>query len=846
MINKSFLIVIVFFFSASVLLAQTGTITGHVSDLSTGDDIPFASVTIISPDGSVNGTVSGPDGRFRIEKLPLQNYTLVVSFIGFQQDTLLNIELTRQKNSAELGKINLSPVSFDIGEVEVTANANTVNTKIDRKIYRAEDFQTAAGGNASDILNKLPSVNVDPDGTVSLRGTSDLLVYLNGKPTLIEPSVLLAQLSAETIQNIEIITVPGARFDSQGKGGIININTKKAGLQGFSLAANGLAGGSPWSNTTDKYSNYLMNDNRLGGGLNRSYGAEKINFYGGLQFSERNINGKRTGDARLLQSDGSYYHMVASGERPEWFNNFTTNAGFEYKPTDKSAMNASYFYGRRREGRSAFYVYNNFFGDESKNPITGVPVADEWIYNPNTDDRTGTFHTASIDYSVNFDNLSGINFSALYEHSGLDRELDNRDYAYNKPLDNPGLLQEHFKQTDSTPLDGLRFSADYSKTLANGDQLGIGIQPQWVNVAGNFSYDTLSVVSGLWGDYSSLENSIDLTRIIIAGYADYQGSLGPVKYITGLRVEQVSQDLSIENPDYFTLFVRYPQSDYKVRKLDIFPSLHLDYGISDKTGLIVAASRRTSRPPAKNLAPFLYRRHFEVYEVGDPALQAEYLTNIEMTLNRKSGKQQIGLTAFYRGTDNAVFRVNTVYEEKNVLIRSYTNAGNTSAMGLELNSNLEAGSRTKFFLGGSLYRFHVEGNIFGYRENNTSTNWSLKGNMNYTVTKTLKFNLDFNLRSATVTSQGEDYLFWMTNAALNYKPLKLKSWDFSVKGLDLLGSNLVGLNTRAFDSSRNQIFYQETEYLRVGPIVELTASYSFNANGKSKKKADSVFGKEQF
>jgi outer membrane receptor protein involved in Fe transport len=246
------------------------------------------------------------------------------------------------------------------------------------------------------------------------------------------------------------------------------------------------------------------------------------------------------------------------------------------------------------------------------------------------------------------------------------------------------------------------------------------------------------------------------------------------------------------------------------------------------------------------MAPFLYRRHYEVYVVGDPDLKPEYLSNLELSFDREIGSSDINLTGFYRGTNHAIFRVNTVYEEENVLIRSYTNSGNTTSLGAELNGNLELGSKAKLFLGGSLYNFRVGADIFGYREDNSSTNWSLKGNLNLMLTKTLKFTVDFDLKSATVTAQGRNEMFYMANTALNYKPAKLDGWDFSVKVLDFLRSNITGLNTRAYNREGVQIFYQETEYTRYGPIAELAVSYSFNMNGKSGKNKDSTFGKEQF
>lgn len=312
----------------------------------------------------------------------------------------------------------------------------------------------------------------------------------------------------------------------------------------------------------------------------------------------------------------------------------------------------------------------------------------------------------------------------------------------------------------------------FKKKLDNGNELGMGFQPQFVKQAGGFNYDTLNVASGAWGTNAQFNNYVDMSRAVYAGYIDYSGKAGNLNYIAGLRLEYTDQAMEIENPDY--------------------------------------------------------------------------LTNFELSLDKKLGKQSIILTGFYRGTDNAVFRVNTVYDVEKVLIRSYTNSGNVKAMGAELNANLIAGKFAKFFVGGSLYNFNVQGDVFGFKEDNHSTNWSLKGNANFLLTKELKFTADLDMRSATVTTQGRNESSFISNVALNYIPKKLKGWDFSAKVLNLFNTNQDALNTRAFDTSGTQIFYQEVEYDRFGPIVEFSVSYSLNMNGKSEKKVDSTFGKEQF
>lgn len=843
--------ILVLVMSTAVLLqleAQKGRVSGKIMDEASGEKIPFATVALYQEGHSApfKGSVTDDKGKFSLDGLAFGQYRLYISFIGYESDSSRVLMLSQESSTVDVGTVELKVMSIDLDEAEVKHMAATVNTKIDRKVYRAADFETAKGGTATDVLNKLPSVSVDPDGMVSVRGTSDFMVYLNGKATLMDPSMLLAQLSGDAIESIEVISVPTAKYDAQGKGGIININTRRKGAEGLSVSANVLLGGAPWGNSTDPLSGYKMNDLRYGGGLNLVYVKDRLSLYGGLYYNQRNVNGLRTGDARLLQENGSYYHMVASGERPEWYENYSANGGFEYSTEGGSSFSGAYYYGHRTEGRSAFYVYDNFYGDQDKNPIEGVPVDEDWIYNPNTDNRYGIFHVANLDYSKSFDETSLLKVSALYEHSGLSRALDNQNFDYDPSSGEVGALEEHFRQTDDTPLNGIKFSIEYEKDLSDEHFISVGFQPQFLSQSGPFTYDTLDVSTDTWGAYDELENAIDLSRAIYAGYVDYSLSTDKIAVMAGLRLEYTDQILNIENPDYFSIFDRETKPSYAINQLDWFPSLHMNYLLSDKNELTLAASRRISRPPTKNMAPFLYRRHYEVYVVGDPALQPEYINLLELTFDQDLGEQEISVTGFYRGTYDAIFRVNTVYQEENVLIRSYTNAGNSTALGVELNTNLVIGSRNKIFLGGSLYNYRIDADIFGYQENNSSTNWSLKGNWNLILSDAFKFTMDFNLKSATVTAQGMNELFYMANAALSFTPEKLSGWDFSLKVLDFLSSNNTGLNTRAYDASGVQIFFQETEYIRQGPIAELTVAYAFNSKGKSRKKAESTFGKEQF
>ena len=845
-------IVLVFFISLIIglsnVFAQNGSITGIVVDKVTKENIPFANVIgILTVDTiSMDGTVSNDDGTFKLEYLPFGNYHVLISFIGYETDTIKNIHIDEQNQQVNIGEVGLSTLAVALDEVVVKAMAPTAITHLDRVTYNTKDFQTTKGGNAADVLIKLPSVSIDQNGVISVRGTSDFMVYLNGKPTNMESSTVLAQIKAANIESIDIITIPSARYDAQGKGGIINISTQKAGVKGLSVSANGLIGSAPWANYTHQISNHYVSDNRIGGGLDFIFNKNKLSLYAGLNFNEKNVNGKRAGFASLLQENGSYYHMVPKGPRIQWSQDYTGNVTLDYEFNNNSTISASYLYGSSTTGRYALYNYHTFFGDVDKNPIPSIPVDDSWIYNPNKKMRFGIFHTANIDYSQKIDDKSDLKISGLYEHSELRNEMDNKHYMLDPLTELAGDIEKHFIQKDKTPLDGYKLSIAYTKKLNNGHTLGLGIQPQYFQISGAFSFDTLDVINNLWGDYQYFENSIDLRRGIYAGYADYEGSLGRFTFIAGLRLEYTDQVIDIENPDYFTIFDRIKKPKYKENKLDWFPSIHLNYAISEKNKVSFAFSRRITRPPLINMTPFLYREHFEVYVVGDPTLETEYHTNFELALNREVQTSIVNLVGFYRGTENAVFRVNTVYKEETTLIRSYTNSANTQAIGIELNMNFIAGDFAKFFLSSSLYNFRVKADIFGYQENNRSANWSLKGNANLNLTESLEFTADIDFTSATITAQGRDKMLYMANASLNYTPKKLTGWEFTLKALDIFKSNIRTVSTRAFNNNDEKLFLQESEYNLNGPILELNVSYAFNMQGKSSKKVGSTFGKEQF
>lgn len=834
-----------------VTFSQNGKISGKIVEKNNSEPIPFATIVYESP-SQKGSTTSDNQGNFIIEQLKNDQYKLTISFLGFRNRLIENITISN--NHYKTGNITLESTETVLNTVEVKSTKSTYKSTIEKKSYNSQDFETAKGGSAMDVLSKIPSMNVTSNGNISLRGTEDFTVYINGKPSQMSSADLLKQIPANMIQKVDVITVPTAKYEAQGKGGIVNIETKKNALQGTSINVNSTIGGAPWGNFTDKYSGFKQNDNRIITGVQISHQEKKFGIYGGINYSKLNINGLREGTAKVLVKDvlGDYFHMNAVGERPEWYQTLTANAGINYNIDDKNDLGLTYLYGKQEAGRSAFYVYNTFYGDANGN----AKANEKFTYNPNTDNRTGNFHNISLDYKHLFNKDQKITFSNSYETSALKRNLNNANNPFNTITDEPDLTttEQSYHLYDSTPLKALRNSLEYSNKLNPNTTLNLGAQNQWTNIAGDFMFDGINTPITI-----NLNNGIDLTRNVQAAFGDIAIQKNKTNYLLGLRAEYTSQEMQVNRTDYLSLFSGRDKNNYKQQQLDFFPSAHISHQLNEKDKISFAASRRINRPSVTKLAPFLYRRHLEVYEVGDPELKPEYLNNAEIGYNTKLGKSTLDITGFYRGVENAVFRVNTVttaVEDANrgsninsllgedVLIRSYTNAGNSSSLGAESNINFKINNQIKCFIGGAIYQFKVDGQVFGYNVSAESINWNAKTNIIYNLSKTLTLNADYSYTSRTATSQGSNSYFQRANAAINYKPSKLKEFDFSLRGLDLLKSNIEGLDTNATNAANEQIFYQETSYVRYGPIVELAVTYTFNQ--KSKKSNKDFMSKEHF
>ena len=407
--------------SFSLSNAQRLTVRGQVIDEIDNEALPFTQIAIynITDSTIITGGIANESGVFEISDLNPGQFRAELSFIGYDPLIISPLVLTTGTRVYDLGVLTLRLSKNLLDEIEIVGQVPTTIRRLEKQVYNANQFQQALGGTSLDILKSIPSVNVSPDGDVTLRGTGGFMVYLNGKPAMIDPSVLLATISANSISTVEIITVPTASYNAEGKGGIININTRKSAMQGTNVSGTLMSGGTPVNKEFDPI--------RYGGSLGISHTKNKLTLFAGIDYSRRNVRASREGKARLLQEDDTYYWMVAEGPKPEWYINFGGRLGAEIELSEKESLSFGFYSGAKTDGRIAEYIYDNFYGDIHENRINNP--RNIIILNSNNSERMGSFNSLSADYSRKFSNAAEISLSLLYEHSRLWTDLKNKDIS---------------------------------------------------------------------------------------------------------------------------------------------------------------------------------------------------------------------------------------------------------------------------------------------------------------------------------------------------------------------------------------------------------------------------------
>lgn len=800
------------------------SITGRVADTDQ-QPIEYASVVVYQSVDSamVNGVMTDANGAFAFEKLKPGNYYLSVSFMGYTPSVIGDINLT-QNTDRQLGILHLSPSQQVLSEVEVRGEKLTQLHKVDRQVYTAENFQSARGGNATDVLRNLPSVTLDGQGAIGVRGATGFVVMINGKPVQADPAFVLAQLPANAIQNIEIITAPSARYDPEGKAGIINITTMKGAADGTYIQAN-VKVGMP---SIEDYDN-AESAPKYGGDLTLNFRKKQWDISIGGSYLRNDITGRREGDVYTIQND-TLVRFPSDGERSSDELSYSGRFTVEYTLNEKDAFSLGFYAGKRTNDRLADIVYydNHAFYPASSNER----VYTMQYFNHNLRTRRGDFVLGSFDYRHKFENKAELSSSFLYEYTMLGGPTINQNVGW---PDVSTMYQDEYNTNDN-PLHGFRAQIDYKSKPTPAGTFAAGYQYRNLDHVGDFYYGRRNNVSGLFELVPEFSSVVNLTRSIHSVYGQLSGGKGKVSYEAGLRMEMLDRELELR--DKTETF----DSTYYYDFIKPYPSASILYAINDALNVKAAYSRRIERTTTFKMNPFPEREHSETLEQGDPTLLPEFIDLAEIGVVKYAGEHSISFATYFRHVDNVINRVNTVYNDT-ILNRIYSNVGASRSVGFELSTELRLSRWWKLFASGNLYHYDLKGR-FDSRPIHTS-NWvhSINANTTFDISKGLSLQLNVNYISKQVTAQGIDSRFLSPGLSLRKSFGDKVSATLQWSNIDM---GLLPTNEQRISTWREGEFYTTTNYVYEVDIVMLNLTYSFNKTGNKARFIKSEFGEREF
>jgi ferric enterobactin receptor len=819
-LSKSIVLLLLVFFSQTVK-AQNVTLKGILIDQQTKQPLEYASMALLKKADStvVGGVLTRPNGAFEIGKLQIGQYVLKIAYIGYKNRFIpVDINDTRIVN---LGSVTLTPTSELLSQVNISSGKVNASNKIDKQSYRADQFESAKGGTAIDVLKNLPSVAVNGEGQISVRGSTGFLVLVNGKPVLTDAQTVLSQLPANSLENIELITSPSAKYDPDGKAGIINIVTKKGANDGFTLTANAQAG---LPSTTD-YDN-KEKPKRFGGDVTLNFRKDKWDISVGGNYLRNDNAGYREGDVFTKNfTNNTITRFPSNGERSFDKYNYAGRLSAIYTLDKNNSFSVGFFSGKRYQARLADLVYTNSTSDLS----TGLPIRSTTYYNSNLQTKEGTFTLGNLDYSHTFADKSSLTASLLYENANLYGNTRNRNLGYPNTADTIQYVFNPYKN----PINGYRFKLDYAINIGKG-KLESGYQFRYDTQDGQFDYFVSPAISQ--PDANRFRGSATAKNQIHSVYSQYSGKQDKLEYIGGLRYEYATRRLNLS----------YDPAVHELDLSNLFPSLNLLYNVNDGLKLKAGYSRRIQRTNNYELNPIPEREHSETLEQGDPDLKPSFIDLVELGLTRTFKKGSFFTTLYYQNIKNPIQRVNSVYADT-ILNRVFTNAEKARSFGLELGTNLQPVKWWSLYLGGNVYNYKVSGdlNVLGSSSVVNNANWvfSINANTSFKLNKTWSVQGNVNYLSKRPTAQGEDSKFLVPNTAVKKTFMDGRfSATLQWQNMDL------GMN----QSNRQRIttfgkdFYTTTNYIYETDVFIL--NFSFNLNkliGKSKLPT-SEFGDKEF
>jgi outer membrane receptor protein involved in Fe transport len=725
------LILAFFFLGTSLSLAQQSEptqqsrIIGVAKDLKTGTPVGYATAALYKAgtDISIAGAVAGGQGVFYITGFEIGVYELQVTFLGYET-VKRTININSLESDINLGEIGMKDEGVALEEITVQGQRELIEERVDRTIYKAENDKTTAGGDATDVLRRVPMLSVDLDGNVSMRGSSNILVLIDNRPSAIAASSIsdaLKQIPADQIKAVEVITSPSARFDAEGTSGVINIVTKKNNLQGMTLNINsgfGLRGSSLGLQGSARKGKFGFS---LGG-----HGRSGYNILG--RFENEQLTTNPDGGARRTQQS-------ANTERRDIFGRY--NFGVDYEIDKFNFLTSSVNFGlRNSKNWQTNFLTNNYLDGQ---------LVRQQLRETNTLDNSN-----SVDVSLNY--------VRTYEKRGRELSLltlystNSRENSFTNSLFEENMEEVASRLRNVNPSKNEEFTVqlDYVTPLdQKGNQiLEYGAKNILRRAFSDFSYLQSEGANGEYVELAdpTLSNQFSYDQNVTAAYTSYTFPLLKNYTLkTGLRYEYTSinadfkTDFQAEIPSYGTLV----------------PSLNASRKLKNGNMIKVAYNRRIQRPSLRFLNPNIEASNPQQISQGNPELDPELTDNYEIGYSTFIKGTTLNFTGFYRNSTGSIQPIRTV-QDNGVIFTTYDNIGQEQAVGTNMFFNVNINNKFSLNGGVDFYYSMLDNGLTDPQYAAQNDGFVVSGRMfgNYTLPKNWQVQLFTFARGRQVQLQG--------------------------------------------------------------------------------------------
>jgi outer membrane receptor protein involved in Fe transport len=798
---QSFFLVLLYTVNAHA--QGNGSVSGTLLDAGSNQPLPFASVLITKKNTTAPGKGMQTDvnGKFNLTGLSDGTYLLRASYVGYLSVTKDTLVISAAKRNIQVGSIKLKEAKGVLKEVNVAAQRSQIKLGIDKKSFNVAESLVSQGGSATDLLANVPSVQVDVDGNLSLRGSTNVRVLINGKPSTLTGSNLtdiLQSIPASSIETIEVITNPSSKYDAEGQSGIINIVMKKNAQLGFTGSASGTVG----------------TQNTYNGTLSLAYQTKKINIFGNYSYRKADRIGdgsinKTIDTPRLTQ----YTNQVSNQKFDFSGHNIRTGIDFFLDPKNTLSFSDNINIRDRdltQTGLTTITQNGTLFQTQNQN---------------NTNDGSGT----NIDLSLDFDHKFTKKQEELTANIGYSRDKNNATANLNTATTNYTTASLPPSISNSI-TDGLQHNiniqADYTLPLKDG-RFEAGFRSTFNKSDNNYIVDTLnSAFTPPIYQYSPiLSDDFIYKQNINAVYSNFQHQFGSFGIQGGLRLEDAHINTQLNTNSVIT--------NYKQDYFRVYPTLFLTDKLTDNETIQLSYSRRVTRPNDRQLSPFLDISNKQNYTQGNPNLLPEDTHSVELSYINYWPAVTLTSSLYYRLTNDNIQQIITPLN-LTTNVSTFENLKSASNAGYELIAKVSPSNILDLTLNINAYYRYIAGDTTLHIQ--SSSGFSYNGNLtaNVKVTKKLGVQLRGDYQGQQVSAQGKNLALYGLDGGVKYDLSKLVS--LSVNSRDIF-------NTRKFRSVTNigaqgTVFYEDQFSQRrfSTRTVLFTVAYHIGANSVGKKK----------